>query len=145
MEETPEARPAVSFVSSIRSGKGAGFYVAVQAGDTLSGLAQTHGVTVADICRANGITPKAKLSIGQELHIVSGAAKVQTSVPTAAKAAQPRTQAQAPGKGSTVVIQAGDTLYSLARTHNTSIEAITKRNGITPKTTLKLGQVLYLP
>ena len=152
VEHTPEARPAVSLVSSVRGGKGR--YVAVQQGDTLSGLARANGVSVADICKANGITPKTRLSIGRELYILPGAASAQAAaVPSPAKAvkpaqtasAKPKPQAQASAKGKVAVIQAGDTLYSLARAHGTSVAALAKRNGLNPRATLKLGQVIYLP
>ncbi|MCC8193473.1 MAG: LysM peptidoglycan-binding domain-containing protein, partial [Deltaproteobacteria bacterium] len=153
VERTPEAKSAVSLVSSARSGNG-GFYVAVQQGDTLSGLARTHGVSVADICAANGITPKTRLAVGRELLIAHGGAKARTTVPSAAAASKPKLAQAKPktqvvtlagGKGKTAVIQPGDTLYSLARTHGTSVEAIAKRNGISPGAKLKLGQVLYIP
>ena len=156
VEQTPEARPTVSLVSSVRGGKGR--YVAVQKGDTLSGIARANGVTVADICQANGITPKSRLSIGGELLILPGAASAQAAaVPSASEATKPaKTTAQAApkpqpqmsqasAKGKVAVIQAGDTLYSLARAHGTSVAALAKRNGIDPGSKLKLGQVLYIP
>lgn len=152
VERTPEAKAAVSLLSSVRSSKGPGVYVAVQKGDTLSSIAQANGCTVGDICQANGITPKTRLSIGRELRILPGAAK-GGAVPSAAAVAktkdqnQPKgkMQAQASAKGKVAVIQAGDTLYSLARSHGTSVAAIVKRNGLDPKGTLRLGQMVYLP
>ena len=147
MEQTPEARPAATLASRARGESGSGFYVSVQAGDTLSGLAQANGVTVADICRVNGITPKTKLSIGQDLYIVSDSGKANFSAPKTPRAAtsQAKQPALAKAKGKTATIQAGDTLYSLARTHGTSVDAIAQRNGIRPEARLKVGQVLYLP
>ena len=152
VEHTPEARPAVSLVSSVRGSKGPGLYVAVQKGDTLSGIAQANGCSVDDICKANGITPKTRLAIGRELYILPGAAK-GAPVPSAATVARAKEQAgekakpgaRATAKGKVAVIQSGDTLYSLARAHGTSVAAIVKRNGLNPKATLRLGQVIYLP
>ncbi len=151
VEQTPEAKPAVSLVSSVRGSRGAGKYVAVQQGDTLSGLARAHGCTVADICKANGITPKTRLAVGRELYILPGAASAPEKVPSAAAIAKTRDKskaragATAAAKGAVAVIQAGDTLYSLARAHGTSVAAIARRNGIDPKAKLRLGQVIYLP
>lgn len=150
-ESTPEARPGVSLISSVRGGKGPGFYVAVQKGDTLSSLARANGCSVDDICKVNGITAKTRLAVGRELFIQPGAAKAKPSVPSASAAAkkekpsanQPVQTASA--KGKVAVVQAGDTLYSLARAHGTNVAAIAKRNGISPKDTLRLGQVIYLP
>ncbi|SBW03982.1 Lytic transglycosylase catalytic [uncultured delta proteobacterium] len=154
VERTPEARPAVSLASSVRGGKGT--YVAVQKGDTLSSLARAHGVSVEDICNANGITPKTSLAVGRELHILPGAARTQAvSVKSAAETAKPvqtaqakpkvQAHASAAGAAKVAVVQSGDTLYSLARAHGTSVAAIAKRNGIDPSAKLKLGQVIQLP
>jgi membrane-bound lytic murein transglycosylase D len=156
VEHTPEARSAVSLASSVRDGKEAGIYVAVRQGDTLFGLAQTHGVSVADICNANGITPKTLLSVGRELYVLPGAAKMQAaSVKSAAPGAKSahaaqmastrQARASAAGTIKVAVVQAGDTLYSLARTHGTSVAAIAKKNGIDPNARLKPGQVIHLP
>ncbi|CAK7029629.1 MAG: hypothetical protein DELT_02727 [Desulfovibrio sp.] len=148
-ERTPEAKAEVSHVSRARSGKGT--YVVVQSGDTLSGIAQANGVSVADICRANNITPKTRLQIGRELYLLPGAGKAP-AVPSAASVAakkspqqQVKPVATAGGGARSVVIQSGDTLYSLARANNTSVAALAKLNGIDPKKPLKLGQVIQLP
>ena len=145
VEQTPEAKPDVSLVSKARSGPG--FYVAVQQGDTLSGIAQKNGVSVADICRANNITPKTRLSLGRELYIASGAAAIKPAVPKADAIAKPQGKPQtlSKGKGNATTIRPGDTLYSLARTHGISVAALAKRNNIRPGTTLRVGQVLYIP
>lgn len=149
-ENTPEAKPAVSLVSHARSGKGPGRYVVVQSGDTLSGIAMANGCSVSDICNANSITPKTRLQIGRELYILPGAAKA-SQVPSAAAVARSGKNktgkgmvTAAKGKGA-VVVQSGDTLYSLARAHGTSVAAIAKLNGINARSPLKLGQVLQMP
>lgn len=148
-ESTPEAKAEVSRVSSARPGKGV--YVIVQEGDTLSGIAQANGVTVADICRANNITTKTRLQIGRELYMLPGAGKEPVpSAPSVAAKKNPQQTAKKPmatasAKGKSVVIQSGDTLYSLARANNTSVDAIVRLNGIDPKKPLKLGQTIQLP
>lgn len=151
-EKTPNAKPELSLVSRARSGKGPGKYVVVQEGDTLFELAKANGCTVADICKANNITPKARLQIGRELYVLRGAASAQAAnVPKAAIAKtkqdlpESKSMTVASAKGKSVVIQSGDTLYSLARAHNTSVAAIAKLNGLNPKGTLRLGQVVHLP
>lgn len=146
-EKTPVAKPAVSLMASARSAKGPGVYVAVKEGDTLSSLALNNGCTVADICKANNITPRTTLRVGRELLILPGAASLQaSSVPRAGQAkAKPNLMTTASSNRGTVVVQPGDTLYSLARAYNTSVAAIAKRNGISPSGTLRLGQVIHLP
>ena len=144
-EETPAAKPAVSLVASAR--KGPGRYVAVKDGDTLSALARNNDCSVADICKANNITPRTRLQIGMELLILPGAASAQAaSVPKADQVkARTKAMATASGVGGSVVVQAGDTLFSIARANNTTVAAIAKRNGISPTGTLRLGQVIQLP
>lgn len=148
VEHTPEAKDEVSRVSQARSGKGT--YVVVQSGDTLSGIARTNGVTVADICRANNITPKTRLQVGRELHMLAGAGK--SAVPSAPSVAAKKSPPQAPKAMKTasatirvVVIQSGDTLYSLARANNTSVSVLAKLNSLDPQKPLRLGQVVQLP
>jgi membrane-bound lytic murein transglycosylase D len=150
VENTPAAKAEVSRVSEARSGK-KGMYVAVQAGDTLFGIAQANGVTVADICRANNITPRTRLQVGQELYVQSGASKAPVpSAPSVAAKKNPQQPAAKPmgtasAAAKSVVIQSGDTLYSLARANNTSVSAIIKLNRLDPKKPLKLSQVVQLP
>ncbi|WP_347861409.1 LysM peptidoglycan-binding domain-containing protein [Salimicrobium sp. PL1-032A] len=47
--------------------------------------------------------------------------------------------------GTTHTVQAGDTLYSLARTYNTTVDTLTSLNNITDVTNIQVGQVLMLP
>ena len=44
----------------------------------------------------------------------------------------------------TIVVRRGDTLYALAREHNTTIEKLADANSIKPPYTLRIGQVLKL-
>lgn len=45
----------------------------------------------------------------------------------------------------TVVVQSGDTLYSLARKHQVSVTTLAKHNRISPPYALKVGQSLSIP
>ncbi len=57
----------------------AGSYV-VKSGDNLSKIASTHGITVAEIMRLNGLTDPNRISVGQKL-IVSGSGTVPSPAP----------------------------------------------------------------
>jgi murein DD-endopeptidase MepM/ murein hydrolase activator NlpD len=58
----------------------------------------------------------------------------------------PRTLAQTPAPGTLVhVVQAGDTLFSLAQQYGTTVEAIAAINKISSKSILKIGQQLVIP
>ncbi|SDJ51102.1 LysM peptidoglycan-binding domain-containing protein [Salimicrobium halophilum] len=48
-------------------------------------------------------------------------------------------------QSSTHTVQAGDTLYSLAKRYGTTVEALTSANGITDVTNIQIGEVLTIP
>jgi LysM repeat protein len=97
----------------------------VRSGDTLDGISQRTGVSVADLKRINGLKDADLLQVGQVLRLSSAAA--------------------APRKGGTVTIRSGDTLESIAKGHQTNVEALLKANpGIQPEK-LKVGGTLKLP
>ena len=61
-------RPKSSGSGKTSSGGGGGDYL-VKSGDTLSGIASTHGVTVSSLREANGIKKDTQLRAGQKLVI----------------------------------------------------------------------------
>jgi membrane-bound lytic murein transglycosylase D len=108
----------------VPSPAGPGEFYTVVAGDTLGGVAFRHGLTVNDLMEMNGLT-NTNLRLGQKL-------KVKKAAPA------PGT----PGSGSIKVFD-GDTLYSLARKHNLSVDQLKKLNGLTGDS-LRTGQILKI-
>lgn len=103
----------------------AGVYV-VQAGDTLSGIALAHGVSVASIVSANGIRDPNFIVEGQELTIPdAGGATVGGA------------------RGHT--IQPGETLFGIAGRYGTSVDAIAQANGIADPNFIVAGRQLLIP
>ncbi|MFC4712807.1 LysM peptidoglycan-binding domain-containing protein [Planococcus dechangensis] len=98
----------------------------VKAGDTLYSIASKYNTTVSAIATANKITNVNLISVGQVLII-----------PT--KAAPP------PATSIKYTVKAGDTLYSIARTYNTTVTAIATANKITNVNSISVGQVLIIP
>lgn len=98
----------------------------VKAGDTLYSIAKKYNTTVSAIATANKITNVNSISVGQVLII-----------PT--KAAPP------PATSIKYTVKAGDTLYSIARTYNTTVSAIATANKITNVNSISVGQVLIIP
>ncbi len=160
----------------------------IKSGETLSGIAQTYGVSVAELCSANSMTEKSPLRAGRAIKVpgkataaaepakapkttasakpakgvttVASADPVERSVRGTAKAwptekeaekfaAGPDTDdkpaARQSASAGNVRVSAGDTLYSLARKNNTSVDALCRANNISPKTPLKVGNTLRLP
>jgi len=99
----------------------------VQSGDTLSGIAHRHHVSVSALCSANRLQRDAVLQIGQELKI-----------PGAKEA--PNADA-----ASTYTVKSGDTLGGIAHRHQTTVSALTAANGMKRDAVIRPGQVLKLP
>ena len=99
----------------------------VRQGDTLSALAQRHGVSVGALVKANGIADPDRIYVGQML-VIPGAAP---------------TRPAAGGAGAHVV-RPGETLGSIARRHGLSIQAIARANGIVDVNRIMAGARLRL-
>lgn len=95
----------------------------VQPGDTLTSIALRHGTTVQTLMLLNHITNPWWIYPGQRLLLPES---------------QPR-----PGRVYTVL--PGDTLYSIAWRHGTTVEALAAANGITAPWVIYVGQLLVLP
>jgi LysM repeat protein len=100
----------------------------VQAGDTLYSIAQRYGTTVSDIAQANGLTNVNQIYVGQKLVIPD---------------CQPGTPPPS-GECSTYIVQAGDTLYSLAQRFGTTVNDIALQNNIVNPSLIFVGQQLTI-
>lgn len=118
-----------------------GFYK-VQKGDTLSKIARKHGVSLGDMLSANKGINANRLNIGQEIKI-PGATPSKAS--TAVAVAEPTPKASSTNAVSSYTIKGGDTLYSIARAHGTSVTAITACNDKLDARSLNVGQRISLP
>ena len=97
-------------------------YYTVKSGDSLWSISRKFGITVDELKNANNLSSNL-LSIGQNLII--------------------------PGKdldaiGEEYVVKKGDTLYSIARKYNTSVDNLKSINNITTDS-LAIGQIIKLP
>jgi len=125
-------------------------YHRVRKGDTLSAIASKYGVSVAAL-RATNKLRGSLIHPGQDLLIAAAPSGSSAASPTRAvrvalveestapKAAEPRVPA------SRHVVRRGDTLWSIARAHGTTMERLAAANGISTKGTLAVGQVLSIP
>ncbi len=94
----------------------------VKKGDSLYSIAKSYNTSVDDLKDINNLTSNT-LAIGQVLKLPTSGKTKETKVYTVKK---------------------GDSLYSIARENNTTIDAIKKLNNITSNT-LSIGQKLLLP
>ncbi|MCX7655210.1 MAG: M23 family metallopeptidase [Treponemataceae bacterium] len=107
----------------------------VQKGETLYSIGRTYGIKAEEIARVNGISLTTPIKIGQKLRIPSG------------NGGPSRSGIEIEEKQKTVSYRVGrgDTLYSLARQYNTTVDTIRRLNNMTAQTILREGMVLLLP
>jgi peptidoglycan DL-endopeptidase LytE len=132
---------------------------AVVAHDTLFSIARRFHVPLPLLEQVNGIRDPSRLRVGQVLVIPDTrphAAKPEphhaaqhvrphtlTSHPVAQRALRPHPPEPAAHSAS-YVVRAGDTLYHLAMTHGTTVQALQAMNGLR-SSTIVVGQVIRLP
>lgn len=116
----------------------------VQPGDSLSAIASSFGVTIQNVMLANGIANASHIEVGQVLTIPRGNVAVPTPIATPAPATTPTPTAPS-GPQTKYVVQAHDTLYSIAKLYGVTIQSIMQANGLTDRTHIEIGQVLIIP
>ena len=129
----------------------------VQSGENLSGIAKFYGFTVTELASYNGITNPNLLKTGYALRIPpSTRIKEPTvtppplptrrpTVPAPMPSPTPRpTSTPTPRAPRIHVVNAGETLSSIATIFGTSVSAIKARNGLTRDTIFR-GQRLIIP
>ena len=141
---TPYARvPEPTIVSDPAAGAPSTSHVTyvVEAGDTLSGVAERFDSTVADIMAENALTDATLIFVGQTLRIPSGSA-------LAANAPAPPADALTDGSGLTEYeVQPGDTALAIAFRFDVGIDELAAVNGTTLDglNNLQVGDILVIP
>lgn len=133
----------------------------VRRGETLGAIARKYGTTVAELCRLNKISKTSTLSIGQAIQF--RARQEVEATPHAVKQASASSENKPQAKSATIQttgkkieipitettssngpvyhrIQAGDTLYSLAKKYGTTIEKLCELNGMKDNIIIRVGQ-----
>ena len=114
----------------------------VRRGETLSGIAQHHGVNAREIMQANNIQSANLVRVGQELTI-PGAASAQPA------AAAPAIQQAVGGaglvsEGRTYRVRRGDTLYEIAHREGVSIADLQEWNNMGSRARISVNEVLVV-
>lgn len=122
--------PAKTQSSSAAPASGGSTYT-VKSGDTLSGIANRNGVTVAQLKQWNGLSGN-NIKVGQKLKVKAGS----TSQPAASSAS---------GDYITYTVKSGDSFYSIAKNYSgVSAQNIMDFNGMT-SSKLKPGMKIKIP
>ena len=145
--ETPAPAPST----------GGGNYT-VQAGDSYWRIANKYGISISELQRLNG-TSNYFLYPGQSIKVPGGGAAAETPAPTPAPVSQTPAPAESPApataetpapaannasqaSGGSYTVQAGDTLYSIARRNGVDVYKLIANNG--GSHFIQVGQVISL-
>lgn len=133
---TPTAPAPQSVEVNPAAGQGAtgdtSIYV-VQAGDTLAAIARRFGTTIAELVRLNSLADPDRIAIGQKL-VVPGAGSAAPAQGTTTE-----------GERQTYVVQAGDSLLSIARRFGVTTKDLQAANNLSNPDLIYPGQVLVIP
>lgn len=102
--------------------------VVVKPGETLSEIADRHGISLTRLMQANGITNPNLVVAGQSLRLPGSSAAGAGS-----------------SSGASVTVQPGDTLSDIADRQGISLNQLMQANGITNPDMVVAGQKLVLP
>lgn len=105
----------------------------VRAGDTISGIAARHGLSMQAVLKANGLKVNSLIHPGQKI-------KLSGSPAAPAKQAAPANQQSA----TTYTVKPGDTLGAIAARHGVSLPAVLKANGLSMTSIIHPGQKIKL-
>lgn len=104
----------------------------ISSGDNLWTIAKKYKTTPSAIARANGISEKKLLKLGDKL-VIPGRSGSKNRV------------SRVQSSGGTHAVKAGDNLWTIAKRYNTTPEKLAKANGLSEKSLLQLGDKLVIP
>ena len=111
----------------------------VRGGDTLTGIAARHGVTIRQLEAANGLKRNAWIYAGQRLKIPGQAAVTAAAAAAVAPAAAPVAST------GNYVVRPGDTLLRIAMRHDITAQRLAMANGMHANAWVYIGQRLKIP
>ncbi|MBX3054174.1 MAG: LysM peptidoglycan-binding domain-containing protein [Caldilineaceae bacterium] len=120
----------------------------VQAGETLSEIAQAWGVPLDELMALNGIDDADAVRIGQTLRLPAISRDATPPPPAQAvpPASDPPASDQIVRLNQTVTVRAEDTLARIALRHGVDLSALLALNGLNEASdTIRAGQSLWLP
>jgi lysozyme len=107
----------------------------VKSGDSLSGIASSHGTTVSSLASLNNISNTNLIYVGQVLKLSANSTETSSN-----KTSSSSTTAAS----GTYTVKSGDTLYGIAANNNTNVSSLVSLNSITDPDNIYVGQVLKL-
>lgn len=120
----------------------------IKSGDTLGAIARRYRTTVAYLRDLNDIPQRKVLRIGMRIQVPDRTPVQNRQVQASKKSApQPRQVSSAPAlsTGRIYVVQAGDSLFTIAKKYSTSVAELKRLNNIKNGRLLKVGAKIKLP
>ena len=137
-------KPSKTIASNKKSVTGSVQYT-VRSGDTFTSIARKHGINISQLANANKSVKPDRISIGQKLNVPTTAPKaIAVDNPTKTQPQQTIKKAPSIATSGSYKVRKGDTLYGIARKHNTSISKLTAANPNINTSKLKIGQTINL-
>jgi LysM repeat protein len=109
-------------------------WITVRPGDTLSGIAARHGVTVQRLVRLNDLADANRVYAGQRLRLRAPDGR-----------SDERADRPASRSATRHLVVYGDTLSGIALVHGVTVTAIARANDIANVSFIRAGQVLRIP
>ncbi len=150
-EDVPaEAPPELAFRPAVYGPQGVRLIrYQVRSGDSLWKIAQRFRVSIGDLCQWNGLRRSGILSVGKRLRVYQGGRRAiarAESSQTKTSVAKRTSEAARPKHASTNhTVRAGESFWSVAQSHGTTVEALLEINGLALGDVLQPGQKLRLP
>lgn len=130
-----------------------GIQYTVKKGDSLWKVAKMFNVSVNELAAYNNMDPKDMLKIGMVMKIPPAGLKEPKKITTAKPKQQSAKTSTTPAEKhnntsasqNKYIVKSGDTIQSVAKSHNISEKRLAKANALDIKASLKAGQKLIIP
>jgi len=136
---TGSASPAKKSTSAATSSSSARTYT-IKSGDTLSGIAHAHHVSLAALLKSSGLKSSSTIYPGQRIRLAGGSA---APVKVASSTSKP-VKVSSSSRTSSYTVKSGDTLSGIAHAHHVSLAALLKSSGLKSSSTIYPGQRIRL-
>lgn len=120
----------------------------IQSGDSLFNIALDNDVALADLLAENGLTENSIIQPGQILRLpncIDGSEEVAPIAPVTSSESTEEASAVTEADGTIHTVADGDTILTIARQYNVTVNALLQVNTIPDPNNLTVGQQLVIP
>ena len=137
----PASTAASTTAASSSSSSGRAY--TVKAGDTLSGIADSHGVGLSQVLKWNGLSMGSIIYPGQKVKVGGGSGTQAPSAPAATTS--PASSTPTSASSGSYTIKTGDTLSGIAARNSVRLSDVLSANRLTMSSIIYPGQKLVIP